>query len=163
MTKDTRTSLSVKKLDIAKNKNLGNLLIRTARIYNEMAITIAKQKIDPRITSSHTTLIAHIDWEGTRITDLSSKIGITKQAVGQLVFELEKLGVLKRIPDPQDGRAKLIVFTNKGKEILINGLNILAGIEKEISKQIGKSSVSDIKNNLRLLQDALDTISNSDS
>lgn len=159
MNKNNRQKISAKKLDDIKNVNLGNLLIRAARIYNEIALKRVRQRIDPRVTISHTTLIAYIDLEGTRITELSAKIGITKQAVGQLVFDLETLGVLKRAPDPHDGRAKLVMFTNKGKHILVDGLNILSEIEEELSNEIGEREIYELKKHLRGLQGILDTIS----
>ena len=79
-----------------------------------------------------------IDLEGTRLTDLADRIGISKQAVGQLVDELEDLGVLERVPDPDDGRAKLIRFIEEdGEPILMRGLAVLTALESQMEAHIG--------------------------
>lgn len=63
----------------------------------------------------HHNVMAHVTHEGIRLTDLAERAGITKQAMAELVVDLERLGYLQRTPDPQDGRAKLIGFTDKGR------------------------------------------------
>ena len=63
----------------------------------------------------HHNVMAHVTYEGIRLTDLADKAGITKQAMSELVVDLERLGYLQRTADPRDGRAKLIGFTEKGR------------------------------------------------
>ena len=63
----------------------------------------------------HHNVMAHVTYEGIRLTELADRAGITKQAMSELVIDLERLGYLQRSPDPLDGRAKLIGFTDKGK------------------------------------------------
>lgn len=63
----------------------------------------------------HHNVMAHITHEGTRLTELADKAGITKQAMSELVIDLERLGYIERTPDPRDRRAKLIGFTEKGR------------------------------------------------
>lgn len=57
---------------------------------------------------------------------------ITKQAVGQLVDELEGLGVVERGPDPTDRRAKLVHFTDFGRDTMLVGLEALAAVDEEM-------------------------------
>ena len=63
----------------------------------------------------HHNVMAHVTHEGIRLTELADRAGITKQAMSELVLDLEHLGYLHRAPDPRDGRAKLIGFTGKGR------------------------------------------------
>ena len=63
----------------------------------------------------HHRVMAHVTHEGIRLTELADRAGMTKQAMSELVVELERLGYLHRSPDPSDGRAKLIGFTDKGR------------------------------------------------
>ena len=37
---------------------------------------------------------------------------MTKQSAGVMVDQLERLGYVRRVPDPADGRARLIVIEN---------------------------------------------------
>lgn len=63
----------------------------------------------------HHNVMAHVTYEGIRLTELADKAGITKQAMSELVIDLERLGYLQRTADPHDRRAKLIGFTEKGR------------------------------------------------
>ena len=53
---------------------------------------------------------------GSRLTDLAEGAGFTKQAVGEAVAELERLGYLERAACPDDGRAKIIKLTDRGRD-----------------------------------------------
>ena len=56
----------------------------------------------------------HIKASGSRITELAERSMLTKATVVYLVDELERLGYVRREPDPADGRAKLVVPTERG-------------------------------------------------
>lgn len=49
-----------------------------------------------------------------RPSELGDRLGISKQAANDLVRELETKGYITLEPDPEDGRAKRIVATNRG-------------------------------------------------
>ena len=83
-------------------------------------------------------MFGFIDIEkGSRLTELAADAGLTKQAVGEAVTELERLGYVTRVPDPQDGRAKIIKLTDRGMDAVIKGRRIFAEIEREWAEQIG--------------------------
>jgi DNA-binding MarR family transcriptional regulator len=97
----------------------------------------------PDIREGHGCVFGFIDLEqGSRLTDLAASAGLTKQAVGEAVTELERLGYVKRVPDPQDGRAKIIKLTDRGMDAVIKGRRIFAGIEQEWAEQIGPELVA---------------------
>lgn len=145
----------MKKLEQAKAGNLGQLLMRAARLYNESAVDRV-QAFEPRFSVAHTTLFPHLDLEGTRPSDLAARLGISKQAVGQLVQELVLMGALDKVADPTDGRAKLIVFTEKGRESLVQGLGVLKDVEAEIARHMGEEQVEQLKRHLEGLLDTLE-------
>jgi DNA-binding MarR family transcriptional regulator len=53
--------------------------------------------------------------DGSRLTDLADQAQMTKQSAGVLVDQLERLGYVRRVPDPADGRARLIVIEQRGR------------------------------------------------
>jgi DNA-binding MarR family transcriptional regulator len=55
---------------------------------------------------------------GSRLTDLADQAQMTKQSAGVLVDQLERLGYVRRAPDPADGRARLIVIEERGRRAL---------------------------------------------
>ncbi|MDT5167843.1 MAG: hypothetical protein QOD02_1162 [Mycobacterium sp.] len=54
--------------------------------------------------------------DGSRLTDLADQAQMSKQSAGVLVDELERLGYVRRVPDPTDGRARLIVMKQRGRQ-----------------------------------------------
>ena len=53
--------------------------------------------------------------DGSRLTDLADQAQMSKQSAGVLVDQLERLGYVRRVPDPADGRARLIVIEPRGR------------------------------------------------
>jgi DNA-binding MarR family transcriptional regulator len=87
----------------------------------------------------HGCVFGFIDVEhGSRLTDLAERAGLTKQAVGEAVAELERLGYLERVPDPRDRRAKIIKLTPRGLEAVVTGRRLFAEIEREWADQLGE-------------------------
>lgn len=128
----------VQKLERAKEESVGQLLLKAARLWNDDAMSRI-QKTNPALRSSHTRLLPHIDIEGTKLTDLATRMGVTKQAAGEWVNELEAEGLLERIADPNDKRAKLIRLTAKGRRALLSGLALLTAMEDELAEDMGKA------------------------
>src|ERR1700730_13286920 len=104
------------RLDHAKTASTLQLLFKAARLIDEEALQrVAETPGRPRLRRSHTSLFPHIDLEGTRVTDLAERLGVTKQAVSQLVDDLEAMAVLERVIDPDDARARRVRFTSRGR------------------------------------------------
>jgi len=87
---------------------------------------------------AHTTLIANLDTEGTRITTLAKRMGITKQAVGHLVADLVEKGYITSTTDPTDRRAVLVTFTEMGWRFLHDAYDLKGEIESEFTDILGK-------------------------
>lgn len=92
----------------------------------------------PNVREGYGCVFGFIDIEnGSRLTELAEASGFTKQAVGEAVTELEKLGYLERMPDPRDGRAKIIKLTDFGVDAVMKGRRVFAQIEAEWAEQLG--------------------------
>ena len=85
----------------------------------------------------HAPVVAFLDEDGVRATELARLAGFHKQVVGRLVDELEELGIVERTPDPADRRAKLVVPTAKGIAAVRDTDEIVAGIESRHAQAIG--------------------------
>src|SRR5688500_14901029 len=62
----------------------------------------------------HGNVMQFLDDDGTRVSVLAQRAQVTKQAMAELVLHLERLGYVERVPDPSDGRAKLVRATQRG-------------------------------------------------
>jgi DNA-binding MarR family transcriptional regulator len=143
-------------VDKVKRASVGQLLLKSARLLDERALArINKQGPKVSLRRAHTGVLPHVDQQGTRLTELARRLGVTKQAAGQLVSDLEELKVLERVDDPQDGRAKLVRFTRFGLESIHHGLSVLRGIEGELEQVLGKTRMRQLHEALAMVVDEL--------
>jgi DNA-binding MarR family transcriptional regulator len=66
------------------------------------------------VRPAHGFAFALLSWGGATITDLAAHLGVTRQAGAQLVDEMAARGYVERQPHPADGRAQLVVLTERG-------------------------------------------------
>jgi DNA-binding MarR family transcriptional regulator len=144
-------------LEAAKRASTAQLLIKCARLVNERALGRLAAKLGPQAPrAAHTALLPHIPYEGgIRLSELAAKVGNSKQAVGQLVDDLEASGFLKRMADDADARAKQICFTARGRAALLSGVAILREEEAELRKAIGGKRFDALHDTLLALHDVL--------
>jgi DNA-binding MarR family transcriptional regulator len=107
------------------------------------------------LTRLHGAVIAHLDEEGTRATELARRSGRHKQVVGRIVDELEELGYVERCPDEGDRRAKLVVPTERGREAMRLSEEIIGEIERRESDALGKTSYREFKETLQEVVESL--------
>lgn len=132
-----------------KAQNLGHLLFRTARLFNELAVARLNRRPGlEALRPAHMQLLPHLDLAGTRPAELARRVGLSRQAVGQLIDDLDALGVLTRVPDPADKRGKLVVFTPQGAAGLLEGLAHLAALEAELRAGAGSDVIDALKASL---------------
>ncbi|MBE2318102.1 MarR family transcriptional regulator [Solirubrobacter sp. CPCC 204708] len=72
----------------------------------------------PDARPAHGYAFQAIGADGTTASELGQRLGVTKQAAGQMVDELARLGYVTRGPDPSDGRRRLITLTPRGIDCL---------------------------------------------
>ncbi|WP_203911681.1 MarR family winged helix-turn-helix transcriptional regulator [Rhizocola hellebori] len=118
-------------------------------LYEGMAQERGKS-IGPR----HGAVLAHLDEDGSRATDLARLSGQHKQVIGTLIDELEAAGYVRREPDPQDRRAKLIVPTALGLEKMRRSDEIVEALEQEYAKVLGARNFATFKRLFRTITEA---------
>ncbi len=89
------------------------------------------------IKPKHSAVFAQIDPDGTRLTVLAARAGMSPQAMGEVVDELEELGHVVRRPDPTDRRAKLVVLTESGRACVTAGRATVDDIEERLKDRLG--------------------------
>jgi DNA-binding MarR family transcriptional regulator len=97
----------------------------------------------------HAAVLAYLDEDGIRATDLAALSGRPKQIVGRLIDELEALGYVERRSDPSDRRAKLVVPTERGLEQMRLRDEIVADIERRHAQATGPRVYAEFRNVLR--------------
>jgi DNA-binding MarR family transcriptional regulator len=102
------------------------------------------------IRPAHGCVFGFIDrGGGVRLTALADRSGLTKQAVGEAVADLERLGYVERVPDPSDGRAKIIRLTERGGQVAAAAEEIFADIERRFAAEVGDERLVEFRDTLR--------------
>jgi DNA-binding MarR family transcriptional regulator len=97
------------------------------------------------VRGAHGCVFGNITGEGMRLTELAELAGMTKQAVGESVSDLEELGYAQRVADPSDGRAKIIRLTESGQAAQRAGFEIISEIEREWIERFGAERVTEMR------------------
>src|SRR5215210_1884379 len=98
------------------------------------------------VREGHGCVFGFIDIEqGSRLTEMAERAGLTKQAVGEAVAELERLGYVERVADPTDRRAKIVKLTPSGLEACLTGRRIFSEIEREWAEEFGEDLVANMR------------------
>lgn len=97
----------------------------------------ARERGHDTLRPVHNRVFVHLALTGSRVVDIAKAQGISKNAVGQVISELEELGYVERRPDPSDGRAKSVHYTDKGLQMLADAREIGEEIDADIIATIG--------------------------
>lgn len=150
-TESKKTKAVQAEMENLRQTHIGRLFLRAHRDFSMRAIQKLRLKGHVALGLSHTALLANLDIEGNKMTILANRMGVTKQAVGKLVRELEEKGYVKMTESLEDKRAMCVVYTEKGWQFLQDAHEVKQQIEAEYMAILGK-------NNLHLLRTLLEKI-----
>jgi DNA-binding MarR family transcriptional regulator len=105
----------------------------------------------PDIRPAHGNVFGHIRKEGSRLTELAERAQLTKQTMGYLVDYLEERGYVKREPDPDDKRAKIVCLTGEGREVVGVAREIMGRIEARWAELLGEGRMEQLRELLKEL------------
>jgi len=89
------------------------------------------------VGAAHIHITRHLTADGARLTELAQRAGLTKQAMGALVTQCEAWGMVTRVPDAADARARQIRFTAAGLAWLEAYSEAAAQAQAEMCSAIG--------------------------
>jgi DNA-binding MarR family transcriptional regulator len=90
-----------------------------------------------QVSAAHIHITRHLELQGTRLTDLAERAGMSKQAMGDLVDQCEAWGLVTRTADPRDARARIVQFTQTGLAWLQAFKDAVAQAEQEFRAEVG--------------------------
>jgi DNA-binding MarR family transcriptional regulator len=97
------------------------------------------------IRPTHGCVFRFVRGPGMRLTVLAEMAGMTKQSIGEIVDDLVARGYVKRIPDPEDKRAKLICLTERGERAQATGLALFAKVEQQWAERYGAKRMAQLR------------------
>jgi DNA-binding MarR family transcriptional regulator len=136
-------------------ENLAILLREPFRAGTEVLHRRFAERGHPDIRPPHGNVMQFLDDAGTRVSVLAERAQITKQSMAELVAHLERLGYVERVPDPSDRRAKLVRATPRGKQLYVIARDVVAEIEADWTKRLGKAKMRQLRELLEELNAGL--------
>lgn len=116
--------------------------------YENRHIQLMAQRGFDDVRRAHNAVFVFVPAAGIRLTDLAEAAHLSKQAMGELVDELVGKGYFERVPDPTDGRAKLIVWAERGEEAHRATMELFAGLERELADHLEDDAYDELKSGL---------------
>ncbi|MBF6439107.1 MarR family winged helix-turn-helix transcriptional regulator [Nocardia cyriacigeorgica] len=95
--------------------------------------------------------IARSGPQGCTAADLGRALGISKQAAGKHIDNLEHLGYLRRGHDPADARRKVYTLSDRGIEVLDRSAETFDRIHARWSALLGADRMAALDADLRVL------------
>jgi DNA-binding MarR family transcriptional regulator len=128
--------------------HLGRLLGHAARRFDERVLSLMAHNINvplalsnlaarAQVSAAHVHSTRHLALEGSRLTELAERAGMSKQAMGDLVDQCEAWGLVTRESDPLDARARRVKFTATGLAWLQAFREAVAQAEAEFRAEVG--------------------------
>ena len=106
------------------------------------------------LRAAHATPFMVLDPEGTRSSVLATRAHMTKQAMGELIAYLTDRGYLESVPDPTDGRARLVRPTARGWRAVDTGVEVIAAFDGWLEEQLSAAGVARLRRDLHLILEA---------
>jgi DNA-binding MarR family transcriptional regulator len=139
-----------------RNSKLYRPLGRIWRIYNKRLVAALHARGFEDFSPAFPQIMSNLDTQGTRIGVLATRAGVTRQAAGQLVAEIERCGYVERRAASDDSRATIVRFTPRGRRLLATVLGLVEEMEASFAALVDAREFETVRATLARLADALD-------
>ena len=132
------------------------MLMREAFVaLNGVVLARLAERGHPEVRAAHSAVFQYLDDTGTTVSALAERAQMTKQAMAELVHHLEAHGYVSRVPDPADRRAKLVLATERGRDVLAIARALVPEIEERVGAVVGAERVPSLVADLDAIRAAL--------
>ena len=147
---------AVRALRQYRNSRLYRSLTRTLRVYNRRLVAGLHQRGFTDFAPAFPPLLSNLDTGGTRIGVLAARAGVTRQAAGQLLRDIERCGYVVRRAATDDARATTVHFTPRGRRLLASVLELVNEIEVEFARILEPGRFDQVREGLLRIADHTD-------
>ena len=120
-------------------------MMRTFLQMDEKLRERLQQRGWPSITRSQSMVLANVANGVTRASRLAENLGVTRQAMSQLLADMVKKGLIELIPDPDHGRAQLVQVAPQADGIREDARRVLRDLEAELEVSIGAQQMASLR------------------
>ena len=137
--------------------NLRQRLLRASRFVNTAIVDGLHKRGFTELSSTHTALLSNLDLDGSSLTIIAQRAGMSKQAMGRLADELINLKYVTSTRSEDDRRAVKLEFTQAGLKLMNHSFAIMEELENRCAHRLGNNN---FKNLLSSLQNIVDEFEN---
>jgi DNA-binding MarR family transcriptional regulator len=129
------------------------LLMREAFVtLNDIVVSRLVAQGHDAVRPAHGVVFQFLDDTGTTVSVLAERAQMTKQAMAELVQHLETHGYLTRVPDPRDRRAKLVLPTDRGQQVIAIAQALVPELEARVIRLLGADRTEALREDLETIR-----------
>ena len=142
--------------------DLARLLLEASRVLGAEVVAGLEERGFPDARPGHAALFMHIDrrW-GTRLTDLARRARMSKQGMMLLVDDLENRGYVRRVPDAEDSRAKVVRLTARGRRFVAEARRAVSAVDARARRELGARRYEALRDSLDYLTGGVEELDGS--
>ena len=119
--------------------DLSRLLLESHRVLASELAASLEERGYPDLRPGHSAVFLYVDRRsGTRLTELARRARVTKQGMMLVVDDLESRGYVRRVPDPEDARAKVVRLTAHGRRAAAECRRVVQALETRTRRSLGE-------------------------
>jgi DNA-binding MarR family transcriptional regulator len=120
---------------------------------DEQLMELDKLKGHSRLKMSFSQVISHISPHGSLINDLARINGVSKQAISQVVKEVEDLGYIERKQNPHDARSTKLFLTDYGLQLIADSVENISVLRAQMADVLGEKALQEFSQHIEALYD----------
>jgi DNA-binding MarR family transcriptional regulator len=123
-------------------------------VIDELHRTLAESGHD-EARPLHGFALQAIGADGSTAAELGRRLGVSKQAAAKTVASLERVGYVRREPDPGDARAVRLQRTARGEEMLALSAAFFETYHARLTQTLGSRQLAELENGLQEMGGAI--------
>jgi MarR family transcriptional regulator, temperature-dependent positive regulator of motility len=121
--------------------HMGQLLHDLASDFQQRTLNKCRSRGHNKIRGAHSAILEHMNTDGMCLTQLAQRVGISQQATGKLIRDLERNGYAQSHIDSQDKRSRIIQLSDRGVALLRDISEILEEVRHEYQSALGEEAM----------------------
>jgi MarR family transcriptional regulator, organic hydroperoxide resistance regulator len=136
----------------ATTGNLGFLLAKASQRWNELLGQAFKERGHGHVRPSYGSLLLPL-WEedGLRMGELARRARLSKQTLTTMVRLMERDGLVRREPDPDDGRASRVWLTPRAQRLKPVADDVVGALTARVQERLSPRQAREIERGLRAI------------
>jgi DNA-binding MarR family transcriptional regulator len=136
----------------ATRDNLGFLLAKALQRWNELLAAGFRRRGFAEVRPAYgSVLLPLFEEDGLRVGELAARSRLSKQAMTTLVQTLEARGLIRRRPDPDDGRAARVYLTPRARRFQATAEHVLATLDRRVRQRLAPERLTGLRDSLKTL------------